>query len=222
MSIPVSDQRPDDAPWPALLWPPAADAALVGRIVELRPTDPEHDAADLFRALDDDAVWQHVRGRPGNPDEFGEILRARIAAGTFPWTLRLRQPYRGLPAGAVIGTSSYLEVSALDARLEIGSTTYPPTLWGGLVNPDAKLALLTEAFERLGAGRVQLKTDVRNERSQRAIARLGAQYEGLLRRYQRREDDTIRDTVVFSITVEDWPDVRSRLAARVAAADPTG
>jgi RimJ/RimL family protein N-acetyltransferase len=84
-----------------------------------------------------------------------------------------------------------------------------PLLWGSAVNPDTKLTLLTYAFETLGAGRVQLKTDVRNIRSQQAISRLGAHYEGTLRRYQRRRDDTIRDTVMFSIIAEGWPAVRA-------------
>jgi RimJ/RimL family protein N-acetyltransferase len=79
---------------------------------------------------------------------------------------------------------------------------------------------MTCAFEVLGAGRVQLKTDVRNARSQQAIARLGAQYEGVLRRYQRRADDTVRDTVMFSILAEEWPAVRDRLQRRVIAFAP--
>jgi RimJ/RimL family protein N-acetyltransferase len=87
------------------------------------------------------------------------------------------------------------------------------------VNPESKLLLLEYAFGVLGAGRVQLKTDVRNERSQRAIERLGATYEGILRRYQRRADGTVRDTVMFSITAEDWPRVSSALRARVANTD---
>ncbi len=90
-----------------------------------------------------------------------------------------------------------------------------PDVWGGAVNPATKLLVLGLAFEQLGAGRVQLKTDVRNTRSQQAIARLGAGYEGVLRRYQRRSDGTVRDTVVFSVTAEDWPTVRRRLRARL-------
>jgi RimJ/RimL family protein N-acetyltransferase len=121
-----------------------------------------------------------------------------------------------LPEGAVVGWSSYLEVSPADARLEIGNTAYTPAVWGTAVNPEAKLLLLGYAFEGLSMGRVQLKTDIRNVRSQRAIAGLGATYEGTLRRYQRRADGTVRDTVLFSITAEDWPDVRRSLIARVA------
>ena len=86
-------------------------------------------------------------------------------------------------------------MSVADARLEIGLTAYRPQVWASVVNPECKLLLLGLAFEALGAGRVQLKTDVRNERSQRAIARLGARHEGTLRRYQRRADGTVRDTV---------------------------
>ena len=81
------------------------------------------------------------------------------------------------------------------------------------MNPACKLLLMEWAFDH-GFGRVQLKTDIRNARSQQAIARLGAQYEGVLRRYQRRQDDSVRDTVVFSVTAEDWPLVRDGLLAR--------
>jgi RimJ/RimL family protein N-acetyltransferase len=89
-------------------------------------------------------------------------------------------------------------------------------VWATAVNPDVKLLLLGHAFATLRAGRVQLKTDVRNVRSQQAIARLGARYEATLRRYQRRADGTVRDTVLFSITAEEWPAVRDRLHDRVA------
>jgi RimJ/RimL family protein N-acetyltransferase len=125
------------------------------------------------------------------------------------------RPVGGLPRGAVAGTSSYLEVSPHDARLEIGWTAYAPAVWGSALNPEAKLLLLGYAFETLVMGRVQLKTDIRNVRSQQAIARLGARYEGVLRRYQRRADASIRDTVLFSITAEQWPEVRARLSARL-------
>jgi RimJ/RimL family protein N-acetyltransferase len=81
--------------------------------------------------------------------------------------------------------------------------------------PECKLLLLRYAFEGLGVGRVQLKTDVRNGRSQQAIARLGARYEATLGRYQRRADGTVRDTVLFSILAEDWPAVKAGLMARL-------
>jgi RimJ/RimL family protein N-acetyltransferase len=111
--------------------------------------------------------------------------------------------------------SSYLEVSPADARLEIGFTAFTPDVWGTAVNPECKLLLLGHAFEDLRCGRVQLKTDIRNVRSQRAIDRLGARHEGVLRRYQRRADGTVRDTVLFSIVAEEWPAVRDGLRARL-------
>jgi RimJ/RimL family protein N-acetyltransferase len=216
--VPVGDARPHDDVWPAMSWPPTADTVLVGRIVEIMPVDPDGDAPALFEALDDEAVWAHIPFRPADPDAFAEVLRKRIAAGIFPWVVRLGVPYRGLPMGTVVGTSSYLDVVVGDARLEIGATIYRPSLWGSAVNPDTKLLLLGHAFDALHVGRVQLKTDVRNTRSQHAIARLGARYEGTLGRYQRRSDGTVRDTVLFSILAENWPRVRDGLVHRVSDA----
>jgi N-acetyltransferase len=200
--VPGRDSRPDDRPWPELAWPPPAGVTLAGEVVTLRAADPGRDAAGLFQALDHDTVWTHLAGRPDGPAGWRERLERRAAAGMLPWVIALRRPCGGLPAGAVIGTSSYVDVSPGDARLEIG-------------------ALLSYAFDELRAGRVQLKTDVRNARSQRAIAGLGARYEGTLRRYQRRADGTVRDTALFAITAEDWPAARAaierRRAGRLAA-----
>jgi RimJ/RimL family protein N-acetyltransferase len=215
---PRADERPHDAAWGTLSWPPRAGAVLAGSSVRLTPVDPARDADDLYAALDHDAVWAHVAGRPASADHHREALESALAAGRLPWTVRLVTAVGGLPAGAVVGTSSYLDVSVPDARLEIGSTMYTPAVWATRVNPESKLLLLAHAFEALGAGRVQLKTDIRNVRSQQAIARLGARYEGTLRRYQRRADGTVRDTVLFSITAEEWPEVRGRLEGRLAGA----
>ncbi|UNX53709.1 GNAT family N-acetyltransferase [Georgenia sp. TF02-10] len=214
--VPVADARPADRPWPAMSWPPPPDARLAGRVVELVPLEPEALGPAVFRALDEEAVWQHMTGRPADAAAFVQAQKRQVDAGVFPWVVRLRRPYRGQAAGAVVGMTSYRDVSVRDARLEIGSTAYAPAVWGSLVNPDAKHLLLGYAFEVLGAGRVQLKTDVRNTRSQQAIARLGARYEGTLRRYQRRADGTVRDTVLFSVVAEEWPAVRDRLEARMA------
>lgn len=214
---PRVDPRPDDSAWPELVWPPTREVVLVGETVELRPTIPDEDAAELFAALDDDAVWAHVAGRPGTADQFAESLQASIDAGRVPWTVRHAKSVGGLPAGVVVGTTSYLEVSVPDARVEIGSTTYARAVWATSVNPECKLLLLQYAFDIAGVGRVQLKTDIRNERSQRAIDRLGAKFEGVLRRYQRRADGTLRDTVLFAISVEDWPEVRSGLESRLSS-----
>ena len=215
---PRADSRPVDVAWPRMPWPPARDVRLRGKFVELTQADPDLDASELFKALDHDAVWQHLAGRPTDAAGYARLLDDGYAAGRLPWIVRLTADAAGLAAGAVVGTSSYLDMSASDARLEIGFTAYTPTVWAGVVNPETKLLLLGYAFDVLGAGRVQLKTDVRNARSQQAIARLGAQYEGVLRRYQRRSDDTMRDTVMFSILAEEWPAVRDALTDRLEAA----
>ena len=215
---PVSDARPDDRPWPPLAWPLEPGVKLGGRVVELTLFDRERDAEPLFATLDANSAWAHVAGRPPDAATYGETLAAAPGTGRFPWVVRLVAPLAGLAPGTVVGTSSYLEVSVPDARLEIGSTAYDERVWGTAVNPEAKLLLLGHAFDVLGAGRVQLKTDVRNQRSQRAIARLGARYEATLRRYQRRSDDTVRDTILFSIVAEEWPAVRAGLNERLAAA----
>ena len=203
MAIPA-DSRPDDVVWPQAEWPPPHE--LVGDHVTLTQFVPA-DAPELYAALDHDACWDHVAGRPANPEEYAATLAQAPQAGRWPWVVRT--------ASEVVGTTSYLDVSLPDARLEIGSTAYSPAVWATEVNPECKLLLMSWAFDH-GFGRVQLKTDIRNRRSQAAIAKLGATYEGVLRRYQRRQDGTVRDTVMYSVTAEEWPGVRERLRARLA------
>lgn len=210
--VPPPDSRREDRPWPVLSWPVAPDTRLEGRSVTVAPLVPAADAPALYAALDDDRVWRHLAGRPPTPAAFAVDLTARgELAGWQQWLVT-----RG---GEVVGMTSYLDVVPGDARLEIGMTAYAPRVWGTTVNPEVKLLLLEHAFDTLGAGRVQLKTDIRNTRSQQAIARLGARHEGVLRRYQRRDDGNVRDTVLFAVTAEDWPDVRRGLVDRLAVVD---
>lgn len=119
-------------------------------------------------------------------------------------------------AGTVVGSSSLGDADVANERLHLGWTMYHPGVWGTVVNPETKFLLLRHAFEDLGFGRVKLQTDALNTRSQAAIAKLGAQREGVLRRHQRREDGTFRDTVVFSVLASEWPDVRDGLLARIS------
>jgi RimJ/RimL family protein N-acetyltransferase len=215
--VPREDPRPDDVHWPVAQWPPPPGIHLRGTWVELTPATTQ-DAHGLRMALDHDHVWQHLVGGPLPDDHTARHwVTSVLDRGWFPWTVRLLRDVGDRHAGTVVGWSSYLEISPNDARLEIGNTAYDPAVWGTVVNPECKLLLLGYAFDELHMGRVQLKTDIRNHRSQAAIARLGASYEGVLRRYQRRADGTVRDTVMFSITAEDWPEVRRSLRDRVAA-----
>jgi RimJ/RimL family protein N-acetyltransferase len=216
---PREDPRPDDVHWPVVQWPPHAGTHLRGTHVGLTPTT-QHDAHALRIAIDHDHVWQHLSGGP-LPDDAAarHWITSVLDRGWFPWTVRLVRDVGERRAGSVVGWTSYLEIAPNDARLEIGNTSYDPAVWGTVVNPETKLLLFGHAFDTLGMGRVQLKTDIRNHRSQQAIHRLGAAYEGVLRRYQRRADGSVRDTVMFSVVAEDWPRVREGLTDRVSAYD---
>jgi RimJ/RimL family protein N-acetyltransferase len=120
--------------------------------------------------------------------------------------------------GTVAGTTRYLDIRPRDRGLEIGWTWYGTAYQRSAVNTETKLLLLTNAFEALGAIRVQFKTDARNERSQQALERLGARREGILRNHMiLGKDGYIRDSVYYSIIEEEWPAVREHLGALLRA-----
>jgi RimJ/RimL family protein N-acetyltransferase len=179
----------------------------------------------LDRMVLDDVPWLHAVF--ANPDNFTdgyamsrpsaslaeteETVRGRLekSPGHVAYTARL------VGDGTVVGTSSIGDVDVAHERAHIGWTMWDRPFWGTAVNPEAKLLMLAHCFEDCGLGRVKIQTDVRNHHSQAAIAKLGAQREGVLRRHVRRADGSWRDTVVFSILVDEWPAVRARLEARL-------
>jgi RimJ/RimL family protein N-acetyltransferase len=116
----------------------------------------------------------------------------------------------------IVGTSTLGDFDLENGSAHIGWTAYAPDVWGTRVNAAAKRLLLGAAFEH-GFERVKLQADVLNTRSRAAIERLGARAEGILRHTQRRADGSWRDTAVYSVLREEWPDVRERLDARLAA-----
>jgi len=198
------------------MWKPSPDTVLTGCTVTLTVADPDRDAADLFAALDFDDSWIHVRDRPTDLNAMAQMMRDRADSPSWlMWTVRLAAPLGDLPAGAVVGTTSYLEVVPRDSRGEIGFTVYTPPVWATTVNPECKLLLMAFAFEQLGWQRVELKTDIRNTRSQAAIAKLGAVREGILRQHMRRRDGSLRDTVMYSVVADEWDSVRAGLDARL-------
>jgi N-acetyltransferase len=121
----------------------------------------------------------------------------------------------GSRTGRVVGTTSLGDVDLGNERVHLGWTAYAPDMWSTTVNPECKLLLMQHAFDDCGFGRVKIQTDLVNTRSQAAIAKLGAAREGVLRRHMRRADGTWRDTVVFAVTIDDWPVARARLEDRV-------
>ncbi len=114
-------------------------------------------------------------------------------------------------SGRLAGSSSYLEIRSEHGGLEIGFTWYGTAFQRTYVNTAAKLALFEQAFERLQANRVQLQTDERNEASQRAIERLGATREGVLRQHKRYPDGYVRNSVMYSVIADEWPALKQRL-----------
>jgi RimJ/RimL family protein N-acetyltransferase len=115
----------------------------------------------------------------------------------------------------IVGSTRYMDIRPTAKGVEIGWTWYSTPVWGTNVNPEAKLLLLEHAFEDWGAIRVQLKTDNNNKRSQNAILKLGAKFEGQLRNHMIRRDGTFRHSMMYSITREEWPVVKSNLYKRL-------
>jgi RimJ/RimL family protein N-acetyltransferase len=120
-------------------------------------------------------------------------------------------------ANRYVGMTRYLNIEEAHKKLEIGSTWYEPSTWGGPVNPECKLLLMRHAFEALKFNRVEYKTDARNARSRAAIAKLGATQEGVLRKHMIMAGGYVRDSVYFSIVDTDWPAVKAGLEKRLVA-----
>jgi RimJ/RimL family protein N-acetyltransferase len=182
--------------------------------VRLEPLQQAHSTA-LAEAAQDGELWTLAFTTVPHPDGAAEYVAAALrgqAAGTMlPWVVR------DLASGQIVGSTRYHDIVAAIGRVEIGYTWYAARLQRTHVNTVCKLLLLTHAFDTLGCNVVGLRTDLANTRSQAAIERLGAQRDGVLRRFQARKDGTPRDTVMYSILREEWPTVRAGLEHRLAA-----
>lgn len=188
---------------------------LSGSFVRLEPLSLGH-AEGLLKAADDDEVFAHLKDdRPHDLAAAEQLVRKMLAMCESGERVTWAQLDA---AGEVAGTTSYLGIDAGLRTLEIGATWIGRRWWRTGLNTESKLLLLRHAFEDLGAVRVTWQTDVRNERSQAAIARLGAQREGVLRKNRFRKGGEWRDSVLFSMTDDDWPAARDRLLARLAVA----
>ena len=187
---------------------PPVPVTLEGGGLRLTPLAAEH-AADLHLAAQDDDIWRWVSvPRPVTPAQMHDYIQeANAQEGRIAFAV--------VVDGRAQGSTSYLDIDASLGALEIGWTWYARALWATQVNPTCKFLLLQHAFESLGAERVSLKTDVMNTRSQAAIRKLGARYDGTLRHHRRRTDGSARDTVFFSILADEWPAVRRGLEDRL-------
>lgn len=187
--------------------------SLENRWVRLEPFTPalENEAR---AALDCDSdAWDVMVGAAYGPyfDGWWASALKAMEAGT-----RIAYAVRRLDDDAVVGTSSLYEINPPYRRCEIGSTFYRPEARGGVVNPACKRLMLGHAFDA-GAVRVEIVTDAINPRSQAAILKLGAKAEGVLRKHKITWTGRPRDTAMFAVLDEDWPEVRDRLDARLAA-----
>jgi RimJ/RimL family protein N-acetyltransferase/nitroimidazol reductase NimA-like FMN-containing flavoprotein (pyridoxamine 5'-phosphate oxidase superfamily) len=193
---------------------------LRGNHVVLEPLDMSH-VEGLFAAITDEEVfrWMLPTACPTTVDEMAGLVREALRMYGRGTRIPLVQRLAG--TGEIVGSTSYYAPDEVNRAIAIGYSMLGPKWWRTGVNTESKLLMLGHAFDDLGAVRVELHTDIRNERSQRAIERLGATREGVLRRHRRRPDGTWRVTVTYALTDLDWPAARDRLRDRLRPA-PTG
>jgi N-acetyltransferase len=188
---------------------------LEGSSVVLNPLSLADRPELTALALAHPELWVHIPYPMGTEDDVARAFERALAGAArgllSPFVTRLRD------SGAIVGSSTLFLTDAFVPSVEIGATWVIPSFQRTRVNTEAKRLMLGHAFDELGCARVELKTDERNERSRAAILRLGAREEGTHRNHLRRADGSLRNSVYFSITVEDWPDVRARLDARLLA-----
>ena len=182
------------------------DVALSGDGIVLRPLRSAD--APALRAVVDEQTWAGMSVPfPRTDEQMADHLETLVdTEGVLAFAVEQDDEFVGR-------TTFYELVPGL--RVEIGNTVYARRVWGTRLNPTVKLLLLTYAFEQLGVGRVALRCDSRNRRSHEAIARLGAAYEGTLRRFRPSADGSTVDVDYFSILAEEWPAVRAGLEERL-------
>lgn len=195
---------------------------LAGRTVRLEPLTVEHAAgylaatgtpeqsAEIFR-------WQSPPGGALSMAVTVDDAAAHISAALGARARGSRLPYAQIDAvtGEFAGTTSFADPDPRQRTLVIGYTWLGQRWWRSRVNTEAKLLMMTYAFETLGAVRVAWVTDILNLRAQAAIERLGATREGVLRKHRRRADGSWRDTMLYAMVDDDWPAAKTALAERL-------
>ncbi|MEM1184599.1 MAG: GNAT family protein [Planctomycetota bacterium] len=193
--------------------------ALEGSLVTLEPMAIEHAPELLGAASTEETFWYFSRP----PQPFDESGMYRYCAALIDDPTNLPHVVRDRSTRRIIGATSYCSIRVENRGVEIGWTWYDPEYRGTGVNPECKRLLLRRAFETdlFDTGpaiRVELKTDARNERSRAAILKLGAKFEGVLRRHVIMSDGYLRDSAIYSIVPEEWPEIDAELGRRIDAA----
>lgn len=186
---------------------------LTGSHVQLEPMAESH-IPDLWRAGNHRSLWTYMPFAVTSEADVGTLVRHVVgwtAAGTG-----LGFVQRAMPGEEIVGATSYLNADATHRRVEIGATWVTPARQRSAINTEAKLLLLTHAFDHLHCIRVEFKTDSLNEQSRTALSRLGAVEEGTLRNHMIMPDGRYRHSTYYGITVEEWPAIRARLTSRLA------
>jgi N-acetyltransferase len=188
---------------------------LLGQTVRLEPIALAHVPA-LAIAGRDESVWRflpygNVTNEAAMTQWVSRMLNQQAQGTDLPFAVILQA------TGQAIGATRYMDIQAVHRGLEIGGTWYAPEHQRTAANTEAKFLLLRHAFEVMGCIRVQLKTDLRNERSQRAIERLGAVREGVLRDHILMPDGHRRSSVYYSVLDHEWPAVKARLEEKLKA-----
>jgi RimJ/RimL family protein N-acetyltransferase len=181
---------------------------LEGRIVRLEPIRLDH-VPRLAEVALDPAIWRWTIARPGTEAELRDwaetAIRNRDAGTEFPFVTH------DVATGRPIGSSRYMNIALDHRRLEIGWTWLAPAWQRTGANREAKLLMLTHAFEALGCRRVEFKTDSNNDPSRRALLGIGAKFEGIFRKHMVMPGDGIRHSAWYSVIDDDWPAVKARL-----------
>jgi RimJ/RimL family protein N-acetyltransferase len=192
---------------------------LTGQVVRLEPLGFEH-VSDLLSAAPYDAIWTYLdEPTPHVRSDIEAFVRDALKdqeGGT-----RLPFAIVDLSSGVAVGSTSYIDIRPHDRAVEIGWTWLTPSTWGSGANTDAKFLLMRHAFEDQNAGRVAIKTDRRNQRSQKAIEKLGAVKEGIWRNHRILSDGSYRDSVFYSVIDSEWPSLRQRLFDATRRVRPT-
>jgi RimJ/RimL family protein N-acetyltransferase len=184
---------------------------LTGKVVRLEPLTEAH-VYPLAEAGSDASIWAYMRyGVVDTPQKMRRLVEYLLALQTKGSDLPFAVHY--LADSKPVGMTRFMDIQPTNRALEIGGTWYAAAYQRTAVNTECKYLLMRHAFEDLGMLRVQFKTDLRNERSQRAIERIGAVREGVLRNHILLPDGSMRSSVFYSVLAEEWPYIKARLEA---------